>query len=91
MACVATAKWQSQGVQSWNRGGEGKAVLLVGQRTPLLLLLVMDQLGENVDPLLLAVFGAEVTQHDGTEEEAIERHDDEDVEEGIAVRGGAVV
>lgn len=86
---TAAAKRQSQ---SRRRGwGEGQEVLLVGQRSPLLLLLVVDQFGEDVDAPLLAAFGAEVSQHDGAEEEAVERHDDEDVKEGVAVGGAAGV
>lgn len=82
---VAIAEGQCKGVKSWDKGGEGQAVLLSRQSSPLLLLLVVDQFGENVDAPLLTTFGAEVSQHDGTEEEAVEGHDDEDVEEGVAV------
>lgn len=90
---TAAAKRQSQSRRRGGGGGwgEGQAVLLVGQRSPLLLLLVVDQFGEDVDAPLLAAFGAEVSQHDGAEEEAVEGHDDEDVKEGIAVGGSAAV
>lgn len=74
MLAATAAKWQSQGVESRDSGGgrEGQAVLLAGQCSPLLLLLVMDQFGEDVDASFLTAFGAEVSQHDGGEEEAIE-------------------
>lgn len=65
-------------------GGDGEAVPL-GQRAPLPLLLLVHQACEDVDPPLLPPLGAEVGQHNPTEEDAVERHHNQDVQVRVAV------
>lgn len=71
-------------MKSSHRRGECEAVFF-GQSSPLPFLLVMNESGENVDPPLLPAFGADVAQHDATEEDSVERQDDEDVQGGIPI------
>lgn len=71
---TAERKGHLHRVQARHSGGKGEAVLL-GQRSPLPLLLLVHQAREDVDPPLLSPFGAEVAQHYTTEEDSIETHD----------------
>ena len=85
---VAVVPAERQGhlhrAQSRHGGGKGEAVLL-GQRAPLPLLLLVHQAREHVDPLLLSPFGAEVAQHYTTEEDSVERHDNQYVQVRVPV------
>lgn len=75
---VVTGERQSQVQRARSRGGlpgEGQAVLL-GERAPPPLFLIMHEARENVGPPLLLPLGVEVTQHDAAEEDSVERDDD---------------
>lgn len=75
---VAVVTRERQGhlhrAQSRGSGWKSEAVFL-WQRAPLPLLLLVHQACEDVNPPLLAPFGAEVAQHYSTEEDSVERHD----------------
>lgn len=72
-----------RGAQGGKRG-EAEAVLLLARAPPALLLLVQKP-REGVRAPLLAPFGAQVTEHDPSEEDSVERHNDDDVQIRVAV------
>lgn len=66
--------------QSRDRGGGNDEAVLLRERAPLPLLLLVNQARKDVGSLLFPALGADVTEHDSTEEDPVETHDDEDVE-----------
>lgn len=77
MSEVATAERQLDLHHAQPRGVDGEAeAVLLRERAPFPLLLLVHQACEDVDPPLLSPLGAEVAQHYPTEEYSVERHDD---------------
>lgn len=83
-AVQRAARGQHERHRRGAQGGEAEAVLLLA-RAPLALLLLVQKPREGVRAPLLAPFGAQVTEHDPSEEDSVERHHYDDVQIRVTV------